>query len=132
MATELSPHPSPHLALPQNSWTSGEAFGPNKLTIHLRERERQRRSVNLILQEANQRHTKRNPKWHFKTCKCYKTTGCKRALNFSFTKDSKKFFSYNLDSSNTEAKLRNPEKRRELELLIRQFVKERRRKNRNC
>jgi hypothetical protein len=58
-------------------------------------------------------------------------------LNFSFTKDSKKFFSYNLDSSNTEAKLqkknsifkffsynldksntgaklRNPEKRQEL------------------
>jgi hypothetical protein len=108
------------------------------------------------LQEANQQNKKQNPKWHEKTCKGCKITGCKTALNFSFTtKDSIKFFFYNLDSSNTEAKLRknnsifefcpynldksnteaklrNPEKSRELELLIRQFVKEGRRKNRNC
>jgi hypothetical protein len=73
---------------------SGEAFGPRKLKIHLRERERERekRSVNLILQEANQQNKKKNPKWHQKTCKCCKITGCKRALNFSFTKDSKKKF----------------------------------------
>jgi hypothetical protein len=104
------------------------------------ERERERADPSTWSCKKQTSKTK-NPKWHEKTCKGCKITGCKTALNFSFTtKDSIKFFfynldssnteaklqkknsifkffSYNLDKSNTEAKLRNPEKRQELEIV---------------